>query len=470
MTVLQNNAESGLSTGTAVTTGNSGATAGDAWSAITLLGAGAITFSDTAPKFGALCYRLFAAGSGDRARCYHSFPASDTVSERFYLRLGADPGVAQTLFAFFDTSYGMKASLAINSSGNAILQNDAGSVVHTFGAFPFGTTAAEWVMLDINITKGTTASNGRLQAELRDAAGDLIGTAYLSTSENTGTTQYIRSSFGGSSSSSNTHDLYIDAHRVDNTQAALLGEAATNVAPVASIMGRPDPQPAGTVTVTGGVTDSDGTVSSAAVTIVSGPNSPTVSNSPTGLGTGSASVSASFLASAGRYVVRVSGTDNAGTASNNAEQIIDVYPASGVFDVSPYQELSNPGAYTVTGATTRIAAITDADPGSYAESPSGPANADLWDEWCAFGPGPIEMVFTAYQSPSTPSTTVDVDVFKEDGTTLIYSDSWTPSATAPASDADTVADHTVTLDPAALAAVAAATDRRALRTRFRANQ
>ncbi len=237
-----------------------------------------------------------------------------------------------------------------------------------------------------------------------------------------------------------------------------IGPAAANVAPVATAMSRPAPQLAGNLALTGTITDSDGTVATGTWTLVSGPDNPTPSVSTSGLGTSSATIGATFDAVAGVYVWRLSGTDNAGTASNNSTVQIDVYPASGT-NVKPASRTG--GTATVVGAGSAIAAVTDNLDTSYTESVSDPTNSDETWRWCPFGPVNNVVFNIRCVNSGTPDITVTVTVFQEDGVTQIYETSFTAPTT--------ISTVEVTVDSTGMAAIPTLTNRRALITRIRAN-
>jgi hypothetical protein len=451
LTTKQNTGLGGTN-GAAVTTAGSGGASGDAWDSIALAGAGTLTYSNTNMPFsGHLWHRAQAAAGGtDRVRAYHSFTAANYHSRRFAFRVRQDPGTAQMLAAIVDTafSFPIQLQLVTVSGARHLVLSVNGTQVKDWGAISFGSAAGDIYWLDWFATVGTT---GTVKAKLYDDSQTLVGTEYSNTSINTGTAQFIREQFGGNAGILMDFE-WTDTKANNDSPGAYVGlPSVANVAPVATVMARPDPQEPGTVTVTGTVTDSDGTVASVAVTIVSGPNSPTVSVTPTGLNTASVSVSATFTANASaRYVVRLSGVDNAGAASNNSDVTIDTYATTG--DVNVYSEVSAP-SWTVTGAASRLAAITDGSDSSYAESPAAPSASEVRYQMCAFRTGRDIIIKPKWlRDPSGGSAVTCVaKLYAEDNTTLVET-----LAAVALPTTGTVATLTFTA-----AALVTATDRRA---------
>lgn len=249
---------------------------------------------------------------------------------------------------------------------------------------------------------------------------------------------------------------------------AVAPAAAPNVGPSASIMARPVPQAPGTVTVTGGGTDSDGTVKAISFeydTTANNPGTPTITLVTNNLNTNSTTATGTFTGAAGRYKVRTKVTDNNDAIAYSAYVLIDVYAASGA-DVLPYAEIS--GTYTRYGtASSDIAALTDGDLTTGLISGAAPAGEKERVQWCAFGPGDITAKITHDQTPLSPGIGVQVTWFKEDGVTQIYQE----TIPAPVTNGQ---EDTVPSSTAGVAALSAAvpnlTDRCALITETSATQ
>jgi hypothetical protein len=424
--------QGGTNNGT-VTTANSGGASGDAFDGPSpfFTGAGTVTYSNTNPPFaGYMWERLQAAAGGtDRARTYHSFTAANQLSARFAFRVRQDPTAGQMLFALVNnaatSNFPVQVQLVTVSGARHLVLNVSGTQVKDFGAITFGSASTDVYWLDLYVIMGTT---GTVKAKLYDDTKTIVGTEYSDTSINTGTNQFIRFQSGGNTGF--LMDLDVSAIKATNdSPGAYVGlPSVSNVAPVATIMARPAPQEPGTVTVTGTVTDSDGTVASVAVTIVSGPNSPTVSVTPTGLNTSSVSVSATFTAAESAwYVVRLTGTDNAGAVSNNSEVIIQTFATAGA--VKPHAVLAAT-SWTANGAATVLDAIGDGSDGSDAESPPAPSGSILKVQWNAIRPT-VDIILNAKEYHDGGAAVSCVGkLYAEDATTLLETSS---SVAVPAS-------------------------------------
>ena len=409
----------------AITTANSGGASGDAFDSITLSGAGALTFGSTNPPLsGYLSSRaVAAAGGSDRVRWYHSYTAANQISIRFAFRLRSDPGGAQVLFWIADTSFAFPIQLQlVTVSGARHLQLNAGGMVKDWGTITYGSGTGDVYWLDLTVTKGTTTSNGTLKAKLYDDAQALVGTEYTSTTANTGLNQYIRTQWGGNTGV--LMDLDVWAIKANNdAPGAYVGLPTTsNTVPTASITTAfTDPVEPGTVSIVGTVSDADGTVSSAAFSIVSGPNFPTISHSYSGLNTATCTVTGTFTAEPNaHYVLQLTGTDNAGgTVASPPTKAIDTYATTG--EVEPWEEVSNAGSYTVTGAATRLAALTDTNDATYAESVSAPSAAAIRYRYPAFRLNRDIKFLVRWLTFDVGGSTIDVvpKLYRADGTTLV---------------------------------------------------
>lgn len=411
----------GFTDGAAITTANSGGAAGDALT-ITLVSPGTAVAEDTNPPITGYrwCKLTNAGGTGERARAWHVRTAT-LYNQRWYQQIPTDPAATVTIaYWLLPTTFSTAASLALVSTGGIRrlrFQDNSGTVLCDWGAITYGTGSTNRYMVDSSVTSGAT---GAYEIRVYDSTGtELTPTSGSRTGTgNFGTTGFERMVWGTNTTSAFT--LQVSGIKGnDGPTAALIGAAASNVAPVATVMSRPDPQEPGTATVTGTVTDSDGTVASVAVTILSGPDNPTVSVSTTGLNTASCSVTATFAAAAGaRYVVRLTGTDNSGAAANNSDVIIDTYSTGGI---PVYSEVSTTGFATLTGAADGVTAMNDGLTTSYRETASAPAAAEGRWQMCATRTGVDAIVRPdLFLNGATPIT-ASVKLYKEDNTTQVGS-------------------------------------------------
>lgn len=452
--------------GSAITVANSGGSSGDAWDSISPTGAATLTVETANPPVSGHKWSKItsAAGGSDRLRMYHSLSASDIWACRFYFMYEVDPGAANVVWAAVDTAFAQAVTLQVTtvSSTRHLQLTSAGTMRKDFGTLSFGTASTNRYMVDLYIIKGSP--NGTLAMELRDSTGTLVD-SYSSTAVDTGTLQFIRNQFGGNTGIAQA--MRVGTIKVNNDTAAFQGAAAANVVPTVTFPARPIPQATGTVTGTVTFADTDGTIASVEVEIMSAPgdggappDNPTVGLSNSGLNTATCVTTYSFTGAPGRYRIRARATDNSGGVSAYSYQYHDIYPASNA-DVLPYRRIS--GTDTVVGAANEIAAWTDGNASSYTESTNSPVNQTQKVEWCAFGPGPITFKIGGYQNPTSPTVTVDVDVYLNNDTTLVYNA--TPF-NAPAANAET----TITVDSAGEAIASVGANRAALVTRITSNQ
>lgn len=402
---------------TATTTNSNGGTgnpSGNAFDAIPLTGDGTAKYSSLNPPFTGWRWLRLQSTTG-KARAYHSYPASDTLSERKAVRLRSDPGV-QVVWSAIDTAFGDPVQLQLVTSGGVrhLVLHDAATQLKDYGAFTFGSGAGTFVWIDVAVTKGTS---GHIKCKVYSSAGTLIDT--FDATANTGTNQFIRSQWGGNTG---TMDLEVTGILADNDAPADYEGLPTvsSTPPVATIMDPPDPFEPGTVTVTGTITASGGnTVKTATMTIVEGPNSPTVTITPTGLNSPTCTVTATFTAeSSAHYLVRLAGTNNVDTPSNNSDVVVETYATPGT-PVNPYQEVSATSWPTLTGSATNIEAVTDSDDASYRETSATPAAAKIRHRWCPFRLGTDIVITPRLDTDGTGTITYDQRLYRADGTTLV---------------------------------------------------
>jgi hypothetical protein len=224
-----------------------------------------------------------------------------------------------------------------------------------------------------------------------------------------------------------------------------LALAPTPTAPtVTAAIDQTDPATGVLLTLSGTVT---GSATSRLWRVVSGPASPSITNSTTNTATVTPSV-------AGTYVFGFTATNATGTSP---EQTVTAYvhPADGA-DV-PVVSVTLPSAWTVFPSGTALANVNDTDPTTGIQNASGtPLHTDK--ATLVFAPmGPGTISFDLYSFYVTTGVTGRAIVYKPDGTTQVYPASgghdWTPTTTE--------ALHTVTLDATALASLTTV-DRRAL--------
>lgn len=240
----------------------------------------------------------------------------------------------------------------------------------------------------------------------------------------------------------------------DATPAALSGSlrvgwsiaiAPTPVAPtVTAAIDNTDPATGTLLTLSGTVT---GTATSRLWRQVSGPASPTITNSTTNTATVTPTV-------AGTYVFGFTATSGAGTST---EQTVTAYvhPVDGA--PVPVVSVTFAAPFSVLGGGSGAVNLNDTDPATGIQN-TGPTFTHTDKATIVFaphGPGAISFELDALEVADVTARAI---VYKSDGTTQIYPASgghdWSLTTS--------VTTHTITLDATALAAIPTLADRRAL--------
>jgi len=115
MTVLANTAEGG-SNGTTVTTGNSGGSSGDAWSAVDIQSGVTGTFSSTTAAHGSLSYSVDVAASGNTGYFAWTGLSAGTLFVRAYVNIAANPPANMNILRVLNGTTAI-ATVRINSTG-----------------------------------------------------------------------------------------------------------------------------------------------------------------------------------------------------------------------------------------------------------------------------------------------------------------------------------------------------------------
>jgi hypothetical protein len=469
--------------GTPITPTNSGGVHGDAWDQVDI-GTGSTITYDTTSGYGAFSGRnanLTAVGTG-KARLYRNL-ASDTddvsITFTFIFPTFTNTAAVQ-IFGLFNTANTGCGSVNLRSDGQVQLLEGGGTVVKTFNVANHILLAGTRCRARFQWHKGA-AGTGKIAFGFVPSGTDFTVTNagyYEETAlANSGTLQ-AHFFHIGSNASTAKFDFRVSNVIVKTDSYADITPAAPGP-PVATVMSKPASRGAGSVTVTGGITVPDGSVGTIAARVLTAaqgaalttpivcnpPNNPTITPTTSGIGTLSATISATFPAIPGRYHVQVYGTKNDGTATNDSAVVeINIYGASGQYEVKPFQVISSTG-FTANGAATAIATQTDANDATDLRI-TGPANNDIWEEWCAFGPDSIEFQWTI-DADASPSTTAQVTVYKADGVTEVYAETAYTISTSGTSSAWV---HNTVVDAAGLLVATAGTNREKLRTRLRINQ
>jgi hypothetical protein len=477
--------------GATVSVGNSGGVHGDAWDQVDIGTGAAIVYDSTAGRgaYSGRSAHLTAVGTG-KARLYRTL-ASDTDNLSFsWFQYFASPfantvatAVAVTKLQIFGTTNSVIGSVNIRTDGQLQLLDNTATVRKTFNVASHILRAGQLVRMIMQWKIGGPGVGkiafGFIESPFgTDFTVTNAGFYEEATLADNGAIQAHAFSIGSNATSAKL-DEYVSGLTVKTDFYGDIPAAAPGP-PVATVMSTPASRGAGTVTVTGGITVPDGSVASLAArvlttaqgaalatpVIANPPNNPTITSVTSGLGTTSATISATFPAVPGRYHVQIYGTKNDGTASNdNAWVVYDIYGASGQYEVKPFRVVSYTGL-AINGATDPTVALSDGNLNTDLRV-TGPANVDLVIEWCAFGPDSIEFRHII-DAAASPTTTAQVTVFLANGTTTVYAE---PSPATNDSTTDPANwNHDTTVSSGGLAIATPGDARRALRTRLRLNQ
>jgi hypothetical protein len=167
-------------------------------------------------------------------------------------------------------------------------------------------------------------------------------------------------------------------------------------------------------------TDTGGTISSftAAVTVKpGGAATPTLTGSPTGIGTASAALTlTTTFAAAGTYEITATAVDDGGLTGTN-KYTIEVAPSVG----------TNAGIRTIQvgefqiygGQPDPAAAVADNDPATGLEGPPSGVNKEIWVQVRALGPTGISVAISGFRN-GTGTMTVHAELYKTDKVTKVW--------------------------------------------------
>jgi hypothetical protein len=159
MPTITNNAEGGT-TGTTVTTGNSGAESGTAAASVLINANNAITFDTAAARRGGLGYK-FDMGTTNPCQLTWNLATTIRTVMRFYYMVTVLPTASDYVAVYRNATIG-PATLTLTSANKFNMQNAAGVGISASTATnPI--VANTWYRVEIGITKGTTTTNGRIE-------------------------------------------------------------------------------------------------------------------------------------------------------------------------------------------------------------------------------------------------------------------------------------------------------------------
>lgn len=156
MTTYTNNAEGGTS-GTTVTTGNSGGASGNAWDLIAIGTASTLTFDNAHAAHGTLAYKIVcAANVGTYLRQTFGSPVS-SVTARMYLYFTANPAGATAIFGWFSTNTVLVRAF-VSSTGKLTIASTAGGTAAMTTSIPLNA----WFRVDMTATISATVGAATL--------------------------------------------------------------------------------------------------------------------------------------------------------------------------------------------------------------------------------------------------------------------------------------------------------------------
>lgn len=185
MTQKENNGDPPTGPGVAATTGNTAFP--DAFTAVTIAGAAAITHD------GGGFYRAVSVSGADAWRFYHEIAGADAWSVRFYFTLDDLPSQAQEIFKWINTSFGGTGGYGLDATNNFNVRSATGAVLETFGT---ALSADTEYRLEAGIVKGTGTGDGRLRAQLFLGESTTPLYSYDHSDINAGTVATLRGQWG----------------------------------------------------------------------------------------------------------------------------------------------------------------------------------------------------------------------------------------------------------------------------------
>lgn len=355
-TTRSNDAETGLATGTAVTTGNSGGTAGDAFTTVSAGTGGSITFDNSPALHGALSYLL----TQGTAACFMEWnqtvlPALAQSYHRRVLRFSALPTGEVPLFQGIGADLATQGwRLSLLSTGKLRVRGTGApgtSLQDSTTVLAAGTPyRIAW-----HVVYGTSGSiEVRIYANLESTVPtETIGPI----TTNTGT-DLSRSRMGNTGSSPVLATLRLDD--IVDTDTGWPGPVIVYAAPTADY----------SYTVTG--LEADFTDASAAAG-----GGPTLASWQWDFGDGATSTSQDpfhIYATSGSYTVALTVTDNLGRSGTVSKTVTVMPPSATVKWISLDQ---SSGWTPQGGAGSVLAATTDGDPATYVTSLVNPTDQAL---------------------------------------------------------------------------------------------
>jgi hypothetical protein len=366
VTIVYNTAESGLSDGTAVTTGNSDdGAAGNAFTTVQ----GTWTFETDAAKSGSLGYQLALDGSARYLRGDEASPSGRGGMAAWFHWNGVNPGSVLWLGSVRDTADSTLANIGIYTNGSVRCTGSA-TVLTGAGAIASAVTlpGAGWYRYQILETPGGSTATGTVEMKVWDTTGTLVGSAYNSgatvTVGSTNPPARFRYAAATLPTGSTQTVLWLDNLAWGSLASGDIPDVE-NEPPTGSITANQNVAASAAVSATVSASDPDGTIASYAWSYVAASST----GSPTLSGASTATVSFTAGAVGNLYTLQCIVTDNGGeTATFTTEVRV---PTTSTTPVPLAINATEVGTWTITGgSSTDGAALADASDSTYLESPT----------------------------------------------------------------------------------------------------
>lgn len=453
MTLLRNTFEGGTNGTTLVggtTSNNTGGASGDQFATVSRTGAAVLQFSTDRPTYGSMGVKCTAAVGETALAGFTGLNGVNAAAQIDKWDPTALPSTGEIGLIQFRNSGASPVSATVNVGADGKFLGYDGNGSFISGSTTTGAvTAGGGPYLVDSRVEVVGAGTGKFYLLVRNAAGTTVA-QFSMTAVDLGTDPITAVRFLKVSSSGAIANQYADNVAAQDGVTAFISQAV-NAPPTANAGANQSIAAGTTLTLSGSGSDGDGTITSYAWTKVSGPTA-TITN---------ASSSTATVASipAGRYVFRLTVTDNSGATGTD-----DVNVYVNALTVRPDVEVSNAGGYTnVGGAASRVAALADESDATYVETPDNPSSAVYEYSLAPLADGQTTITYRLAVSATTPARTCVTSLVV--GSTVIASDTHSTTDTS-APITTTFQDYTLALSPtqlSALAGIAGARDNLKLR-------
>lgn len=217
MATVTNTAE-GQTSGTGLTTGNSGGGSGDAFGQVSITG-GTGVYSNLYAAFGTNSYRCTAIATQTVILIWQGYSVT-SMSARYYFQFQSLPTGGDVQLFQFRNSGGNAMFLQMSTTGQLKVGNTASSLVNVTSAICTASTPY-WVETAVIVATSTTGT-AKCTLHANDGSNTVVGTPYSVTNFNAGTTNLTNARFG-KPNSSNALDVFIDQMTLVDGSSTLIG-------------------------------------------------------------------------------------------------------------------------------------------------------------------------------------------------------------------------------------------------------